>query len=238
MPHDTTSLFNDLLGDWERYRRSPTARSAVRRWRAAEPALAAFTTPEALVEALRDPVDLDRRDERTLALLRLARNDADARRVLLQALWPGLVHLTTLYGNSWNYEDTAATVVLLALERLATYPLHRRTRTAANVIKDVQHGLYQLRMREVRVAASLGQPMPVDEAAVLPSRDERSAVEEVFEILADAMRSGRLSEEDAQLIVERRVLDTPTAVTAARDGRRPSTIRKRRERAEARLACA
>jgi DNA-directed RNA polymerase specialized sigma24 family protein len=171
-----------------------------------------------------------------LALLQLGRHDDDARRVLLQALWPGLLHLTTVYGRSWDYEDTAATVVVLALERIASYPLHRRTRTAANIIRDVQHGLHRMRIREQEAALALGEPVPIHETAQLPEVAARTAAQEVIDLLGEAVRTAELSESEARLIVLRRVFDTPTAATAAALGRPPSTIRKTRERAEARLA--
>ncbi len=234
--HDLTSLFNELLDDWERYRSSPAAHAAVAGWRKIEPQLEAIATPEAAVTAIRDASDMDCRDAKTLAILRLARTDLDARRVLLQAFWPGLLHLTTVYGRPWDYEDTAATVVMLALERIAGYPLHRRSRVAANIIRDVQNGLHRMRTREQHAAALRGLAVPIDDALHLPADETRSAAEEVIDLIGEAIRTQRLTESEARLIVLRRLLDTPTAVTAAEQGRRPSSIRKARERAEARLA--
>lgn len=234
--HKPRSLFNELLIDWGRYSASPTAREAIARWTRGAGPLSGVGSPDELVATLRDPDDLDGRDERMLALLRLARDDADARRVILQALWPGLLSLTTIYGRPWDYEDTASTVVQLALERIADYPLHRTQRTAANIIRDVQHQLHRVRLREERSSRAIGSPLSLDVARELCGAEPVTASEELIELVAEAVRTKRISVREARLIVLRRVFDTPTAATATEEGRRPGSVRKARERAEARLA--
>src|SRR3546814_18618524 len=80
--------------------------------------------------------------------MRIGRTDTDADRVALFSLWPGLNVVAHRYGRRWDYDDTAAEVIAAALERIASYPMHRTSSPAANIVLDVRNRLHTLRRRE------------------------------------------------------------------------------------------
>ena len=64
--------------------------------------------PQGAPAGMRDSTDLDARDARWRALLHLAGADVDARRVLLQAVVPGLVSVAYRYARPWDRDDIAS----------------------------------------------------------------------------------------------------------------------------------
>jgi DNA-directed RNA polymerase specialized sigma24 family protein len=127
-------------------------RLELRTWGTRETALARFGSPDRLIGFLWDrhaaPADKDRM---LLALLRLARTEALASRVVLQAMLPGLKRFAgVLLKRGPNGEepvlDREAVWELLFLEmlgRIKSYPIERRPRkVAANLLGDVKHGAY------------------------------------------------------------------------------------------------
>ncbi|HEY3945607.1 MAG TPA: sigma factor-like helix-turn-helix DNA-binding protein [Solirubrobacteraceae bacterium] len=140
-----------LQREWEVLSRG-RLRLELRAWAAHEAALARFESPDRLIGFLLDrrvsPAD---KDQVLLALLRLARREASAGRVVLHAMLPGLKRLAgVLLKRGPNGEepvlDREAVWELLFLEmlgRIKTYPLERRPRkVAANLIGDVKHAAY------------------------------------------------------------------------------------------------
>jgi DNA-directed RNA polymerase specialized sigma24 family protein len=125
---------------------------ALRSWAAHEVALARFQVPDRLIAFLWDRrVPPAEKDAVLLALLRLARTEELAGRVVLQAMLPGLKRLArALLKRGPNGEepvlDREAVWELLFLEmlgRIKTYPLERRPgKVAANLIGDVKHAAY------------------------------------------------------------------------------------------------
>ena len=141
-----------LEREWEALSRS-RLRLALRAWASCEAALGRFETPDRLIRFLWDrraaPAE---KDAVLLALLRLARMEELAGRVVLQAMLPGLKRLAgVLLKRGPNGEepvlDREAVWELLFLEmlgRIKTYPLERRPgKVAANLIGDVKHAAYE-----------------------------------------------------------------------------------------------
>jgi len=221
-----------LNREWPIYAGSAAGRSALEGWGRADPLLKGFDDLHDLVEALNDTADLDGRDELWLAVLRLARDDIDARRVALQALIPGLSAVIGRYESRWGRADTASMAVSAALQRIATYPEGRARRPAANMVRDTQHELYLARLREVakEAAADRIRELPPELAAV-PA--EPNPAQDVLDLVRAAVADGRISRKDGQLIVLTRVLGVLTADIARQEGRQPAAVRQQRLRAEA-----
>jgi DNA-directed RNA polymerase specialized sigma24 family protein len=193
---------------------------------------------DGLLAGLRDRLELDQRDAKWLALLRIARRDLDARRVALFALWPGLNNLTKLYGRRWEYEDTASEVMLAALERIADYPMHRKSSPPANIVRDVQNRLHIWRQREQAADEVLGEVLELGAASTEATREDTSSSIELLRLLNKGVGCGRVTRRGARLILLHRVFDVPTRQVASVEGRRDESVRKARERAEAALAAA
>jgi DNA-directed RNA polymerase specialized sigma24 family protein len=230
------SLFNDIAEDWDVFVRSSGAQACLVRWSLEEPVLTPFERVEDLVSALRARGDFDRRDALWFAVLRLARHELDARRVALYALWPGLNAVAQRYGRRWDYDDTAAEVIATALERIAAYPMHRRSSPPANIVLDVRNRLHVRRERERALDVALGPTVNSDVAADEPAEPNGSSSVELLRLVRDSVDHGDVSRRGAKLILLHRILDVPTRQVASVDGRRDGTIRKARERAEAALA--
>lgn len=182
-----------------------------------------------LLAGLRDAADFDARDARWRALLRFAGADADARRVLLQAVVPGLVSVAHRYARPWDRDDIASAVVVAALARIAAYPHHRPSSPAANIVRDTEHEVHRSRLTEARERCELA-------AHHTRSLVEISAADELVELVCDAVEARQLSSHEARLIVEYRVFGMSSREVGERDGRRAATVRKARSRAERALS--
>lgn len=230
-----TDLFTTLEQDWHTFSRSTAGSAALARW-SDEPALAPFEQVTDLIDVMQQRADRERRDEVMLTLVHLAVRDADACRVVLHTLLPGLKRLAGIYGRRWGRDDTASMVIAAALTRIATYPPRRAAKPAANIIRDVQHALYVTRKRELRTERSIGVAEDLDPTEPYPTTDERSGSEELVDLVTSAVTNGDLAAGDARLIVLQRVHDVPTRELADEEGWQPCTIRRRRRLAEAALA--
>lgn len=219
--------------DWEAFCRSVQGRRALRRWHDAGIATGAADLDDLLARMRHDP-DVDRRDGLILKMLTIGREDPDARRVVLQAVVPGLGGVTSAYSRRWGWNEAADMAVTAAIERIATYPLGRRTLPAANIVRDVRHQLYLTRLREVAREAVLN-PEPLPEHLTSPP-PQLSPSDELLALVAGAVDTGRITREAARVVVLSRVYDVPARIIAAQAGVTPGHLRRRRLRAEARIA--
>lgn len=221
--------------EWDTYRDSTKARRALARW-----ATAGTTPPvgsmDGLVDAMQDRDDPDGRDRLVYRIAILAGGDRDACRVLLAVVRPGLNRVAQTYRRWWGWEDTASMTVAAAFERIVTYPAHRTRRPAANIVRDVQNRLHRARAREAALEQSLGGIARLDADEPAAGAAAPAAGAEVVELVDLAVSSGRLSADEATLILGRRVFDIPTEEVAAARGHQPGTVRAHRRAAEARLA--
>jgi DNA-directed RNA polymerase specialized sigma24 family protein len=222
-------IFAALAVEWIAFASAPATVASLGRWRRVERSLVDVSDLDDLLQRLRDSADLDARDARWRALLRLAGADADARRVLLQAVVPGLVSVARRYARPWDRDDVASAVVVAALARIAAYPHHRPASPVANIVRDAQHAVHRLRLTEARdrraLAAHHTRPLA-----------ERPAADELVELVCDAVDGGQLSSHAARLIVEYRVFGMSSRKVGDRHGRRAATVRKARSRAERALS--
>lgn len=227
-------LFDTLDREWERWRSSPATATAFSRWAAAEPAVAAADGLEGLLVLFDRPApgSHQRRDEVLLALVRLARSDADAHRLLLHVLRAGLLSLSTR-AHAWGGGDEAASLVAVAaVEQIRRYPLRRSTKVAANLLGDVWHAVWTARQADLWRQARC-RLVETDELVDVPDESEPHAVEEILAAVDEALARGRISRRDARLVALHRAFGLTNPEVAALEGCRPCTVRKRRAVAEA-----
>jgi hypothetical protein len=229
-------LFHNLDLDWASFERSRAGSRALVRWRAGEPEMSEVSSLGGLVEALGDRLRPERQDALMSALLRQSREDTDARRVILRVLTPALVNVSRGYSMVMGNDDAASVTVLAAMERMTSYTASRPGRPAANLMQDVRYTVYRASLRESAVPTGHPPLLSIEDAElVCPEAAELTASEYLLRILAEAISGGRLTGDGGRVIILTRIADVPTATLAKADGVRPSSIRKRRERAEAAL---
>ena len=219
--------------EWDTYRISRRAASALLRWRAAA-AVPAVADVDSLMLAMQDRDDPDGRDRLVYRLCVMASADRDACLVVLAAVRPGLNRVAQNYRRWWGWEETSSMTFAAALERVVTYPATRRERPAANIVLDVQNRLHRARLRDLTEATRSSQ-VTDEELATVPSSSRTSPSEELIDVVHNAVNTLRLSKDEADLIVRQRVLDVATERLAAERGHRPGTVRTHRRKAERRL---
>ena len=229
-------LFDTLDRDWEAFESSRAGARALADWKGRERELANVNSLGHLMEALGDRLHPERQDVLMFALLRLASRDEHARRVVLRAITPALVRLSRNHGRTLGNDDAASVVVLAAMERMTKYSANRGGRPAANLIQDVRYTAYRAAQRESALRPGQPVPVPLDDAqAVADQVSQPTATDDLVTLLAEAINQGSLTADGGRVIFLTRVADVPTSELAAAEGVRPSSIRKRRERAEAAL---
>jgi hypothetical protein len=162
---------------------------------------------------------------------RAVEGDALAARVLLQLLLPGVRRLARTWWALGDADERASAAVAAVYDRIRRYPIARRPgRIAANVLMDAASDL----RRAARQADSARAPAPTL-AETVAHEDPNPAVE-LVDVLADAVRDGLVTADDAELIAASRIAGTPLTTIAARRGAKLRTLQWRRKRAEALLA--
>ena len=233
-PRDEDALGRDVVDALEREwdaLASGALTQRLRQWAEQEPALAPFATAQLLLRSLRrlrGQHDLE--NAILAALLRQARTDPLAARIVLQALLPGLKGLAgRLLLEVGEREELWSLLLARAWEEIRTYPLEQRPRRiAANLLLDTAHAtLAELADERARRA----QPCDATTATTPAARE----MEEVEVVLARAVRAGALSREEARLILRTRIEGVPLARLADTAGTGYDALRIRRQRAERRL---
>ncbi len=226
------NLFQHLDREWETLSRSHTAREHLATWTQTTPVLAGLADLAMLIDQAHDRDDLGRSDRLLAALAERAPTDDFAARTLLQALLPALRCITRRYQRTAEAfgDDAASAVVMFAWERIRTYPYDRRPeRIAANIVLDTRQ----------HVQRHFGRPHPrivsFDDLHIEPVTDTRPPDGPCW-LLEDAVNNDVISAEDAELIALTRLADIPLVEVAALLDRLPQSLRRRRRRAEHRLA--
>jgi len=224
------TLFDALDADWAAVVAAPDSARQLRRWAGRHEGLARFAGLGDLADRNRvaGPAEAD---EVLAALAALAPCDPLAARVVLQLLLPGCRAVSRRL--AWavpDREERDALVVACAYARIRSYPIERRPAAiAANVLLDTAKAAR-------RAAAAHPATVPLEEAAVVTvDVPEPSAAEELLDILAAEVRSGRLDEADGQAIALTRVGGLSVEEVALRQRCHPGSVRRRRRAAEARL---
>ena len=203
---DRRFLLTRLQRDWDRLCTSRTALSSAREW---DLGVGTFDTLDELVVLLGGRVRGVRGahdDDHVLGqLVRIARSDELAARVLLQRLLPGLATMTRRHSWSFSEElDGFADVLTHAWTVVRTFDIDRcPTYVASNLIRRVEYHTYRKphrrRMVCVPVDTSLLDLEPAGSGAGDPAdhvHDDPAT--ELAEVLALAARAG-LPPEDVEL---------------------------------------
>ncbi len=209
---------------------SKTLTRRLRLWSEREPVLAPFPTVQELLRSLRRlRGNHDAENAILAALLRQARTDPLAARVVLHAVLPGLKRLAGRLLLEVGERDELWSLLLAHLwAAIRSYPLAQRPRRiAANLLLDAAHATLADLGKERRL-----QAQPADVAPTPPAHGKRTE-EEV--VLARAVRTGALTREEAMLILQTRIEGTPLASIAADVHVPYEALRKRRRRAERKL---
>jgi hypothetical protein len=222
-------LFRALDHEWSSLHTRPTSQHAVPAW-SADPVLAAFADPAAIVAALRaGATDPTAANHLLAALVARARHDTLAARTTLQALLPGLMNVAKRLAHRADSIDLEAQVLTEAVDLIRNYPLKRRPHAiAANITWDVFG-------RIARRGPILETPIP-DPAPDLEHRADPS--DEVNALLHDALDSGDLRPSDARLLAAIAIGTDTISTRAAREGTTYKAMNERWRRARNRLRTA
>lgn len=219
-----------LERDWQRELNGPQLRRRFAAWREVEPALSPFQNPLAVLRFLRRAGSSARKDEVLCALLRRARCEPIAGRVVLEAMLPGLKKLAGRLLIDVRRRDELWSVLLAcAWERICTYPVQQRPRrVAANILLDS--------MRGTLVTFSSARRDPAALACKLPGGLVAAPAQEGVDALLDrAVAAGAVSRDEAELILATRTDDVSLRAFAEAEGTSFVMVRQRRSRAERRL---
>lgn len=228
-----------LEAEWLWLRRGPL-RGPFAVWRRSAPELAPFADVEALLAFLHAERP-ERTDAPLAALLALAASDGGAARVCLQAILPALkAQARRLRRSAELHDELWALLLAHAWEAICSYPRSRRSRVAANLTLQVLHETSRALRRgasPLGLARGGGAALAVslEEARELAAPPPRAGAES---LLAGPLRSGALRAEEAELILATRLDGVRLRELARASGVGYELLRKRRQRAEARLRAA
>lgn len=231
-----------LEREWETLARG-RLRLELWKWAVREPALARFESPDGLIGFLWDrgaaPVEKDRV---LAALLRLARSESLAGRMVLQAMLPGLKALAGVLLKrrpdhagepALEREELWQVLFVSMLERIKTYPLARRPgRIAANLVLDVKHAT----LAELQRARGAYRELPRDEPLEPAAEPSLFSAADVEEPLGRAVAAKAISQADADLLVWVDVDGVSLREAAERLGISYNAAKIRRQRARRSLA--
>jgi hypothetical protein len=230
-------LFRALSSEWLTLASSRSAKTALCRWAAAEPALAGLGSISDVVVACHRRGRAADAAAILTALLRQAREPL-AQRALLQALTPGLVRIVERIRSQFGWigpigvwptlGDASAEVVVYAVEAIRAVA-GRSVRWPQSVILDsVWH--------KVQAAVRRWRRWGCGEVVLQPADDAVHPAAQLADLIDEAVQCGRVSRADAELVWRYRVADEPARVIAMERGCSPVALRARRERAEQALA--
>lgn len=216
----------------------------LRRWRLREPALSRFESPQRVLAFLWDwKASASEKDCVLLALLRLARTEELAGRVVLQAMMPALKALARGFLKrhpdsetepALEREELWQVLFTAMLQQIKTYPLTARPRkVAANLRWDTHHAVTA---EFDRARTALEKELP--EAEPLEPFAEEEWVpppEDVVLPLQRAVAARAINAAEARLILETEVEGVPLRLAAKRLGISYNAAKHRRRRAERRL---
>lgn len=201
-------------------------------WAEREPALARFAGAEELLRFLRRRPSPSEADRILLALLRLARLEAAAGRVVLVAVLPGLKALSQrVLRGADEREEVWSALFVSVWEQICAYPVERRPhRVAANLLLDtLQRTLRAIRANrstEALIAFDFHKARSVWAVSDDPAADV---------LLERAVAAGAITSAEAELVFSTRFDGICLAEIAAAQGEPYNRVKVRRQRAERRL---
>jgi DNA-directed RNA polymerase specialized sigma24 family protein len=221
----------EALGqEWQQLARG-SLRVRLRTWVLQEPALAPFAEPARLLTFLHGPAPWTEKDHLLLPLVRIARDEPLAARLVLQALLPGFKAIAgrVLHDRS-ERDDLWELLLAHAWTQIRRYPLERRPRRiAANLLLDTLNRT----MRDLKLERSRRRHEVSKSSAVArQARDQRA---KVLPMLVAAVKAEAISSFEARLIFAVRIEQCPLAEIAAEERLAYNVLRVRLQRAERRL---
>ncbi len=225
----TADHVSNLDRDWRRLVRGILPQR-LRAWARSEPALAAFPEPTRLIAFLRSDASAPSKDKVLRPLVRIARDEPLAARVVLEALAPGLTRLAErVIFDERDRDELWALILGHAWQQIRSYPLERRpAKIAANLILETRRAALAEFTRDRHRRRDL-PPRPLSERAALPTSAD------VDTLLARAVAAGAISADEAELILRTRIDEVPLRQVAAERKLGYHTLNVRRLRAEKRL---
>jgi DNA-directed RNA polymerase specialized sigma24 family protein len=224
----TVDHVSNLERDWRRLVRGVLP-ERLRAWARGEPTLAAFPEPPRLIAFLRSSSAASK-DAVLRPLVRIARDEPLAARVVLEALAPGLTRLAErVIFDERDRDELWALILGHAWQQIRSYPLERRpSKIAANLILETRRAALAEFTRNRRRRHEL-PPRPLSERATAP------ASADVDTLLGRAVAAGAISADEAELIMQTRIDEVPLRQLAAERRLAYHTLNVRRLRAEKRL---
>jgi DNA-directed RNA polymerase specialized sigma24 family protein len=220
-----------LERDWQRELAGGALAERLQRWREVEPALWPFTRPASLIRYLGPATPAASKDVVLCALLRRAREDPVAARLVLQALLPALKRrVGRVLIDVDEREELWSGVLYRLWRRIRSYPVGRLPHhVAANLALSAVRDELRARERERKQARGrVGEPSPE-----LP--DHCADDGDIDMRLAEAVDGGAITAWEAELIARTRVDGELLGPIAAARGVRLNTLVQARVRAERRL---
>ncbi len=219
--------------DWQQAVHSTLMTARFQAWRSKAPPLARFDDPAALLRFMRGAGPHVEKDSILCALLIWAKHESIGARVVLQAIWPGLLRLSArIMPDGRGREELRSIMYLAAWEGIRDYPVARRPRhVAANLLLDTMHRtLLELGRESAWLAAR-------SSTGIERHRRERSdeLASDVDGLLDQAIRAGAVSAAEAETILASRIDGVELAELARSAGVSYNTMKLRRQRAERRL---
>jgi len=249
-------LYRQLTQEWADLHAMPSTRNTVCRWSRQETALAGFTRPGDIVDAI-DAGGHERKNEILIALLRLFQDGQQlAGRTVLQALLPKLVKTSahaigcTSSTDTWA-EDRRHITLAEFWDVMATYPVDRRTSSVAlNLALDTLHRISGVRRPTAAIPVD---PHDLSDNGQLseqhtwvthtttpsPGTIEMTADADLLQVIVWGMREAVITQEEAQLLTTSYLPDDRIgfgfAAAAQQLGLTQAAVRQRCSRAARKL---
>ncbi|HEV2068489.1 MAG TPA: hypothetical protein VGR26_01700 [Acidimicrobiales bacterium] len=217
-----------LDAEWRRVAASSPGRAATLRWAEVEPALAGACSGDDVVA--RCQRHGDRRGADALgAVLRLAVDDEFAQQTVIQVILPGLLamsrrahYMVGASGGPWaDHDDLEQEIVAIAYERIRALAGTTQAWPARTLLDQTWRRLRLLHDRDRQWKACW---VPMDGGRDIPGSNDRSPVEELAQVVVDAVRTGSLAPGVAATFYTCRVLGYSIASVAPMVGRDPGTV--------------
>ncbi len=234
---DRADVVASLERDWRREIAGASVAWHFQRWREREPVLRRFGDPRALVRFLRASAAGERQDELLLALLRCARDDPLAARLLLVRLLPGVKHrIAHRVRDPAEREELWSLLLTRLWQRIRSYPTERLSRhVAANLILTAVRETVEARRAERKHAAGMVGEPSLDLPAVESEQEDSARGLGVDALLKAAVDAEAITVDEQQLIAATRLDGQPLDAAAAERGVSRHGLVMRRLRAEQRL---
>lgn len=256
--HLNTPLLQQLCQEWAELHHSPTTSATLQRWQTTYPELDGLETPGAITDHI-DAASQPEKDRVMLTLLE-AFHDGDqlAGRILLQAMLPGLTHLTRrVRAPRGTHPDETLQRTLTEFWAVITTTTALPPRGVAGRLQlDTLHGLTSHRRDadawEEHTSAiadvfvddepagdeiCVVRPLVGEDSPVI-GQGEYDADAGLLELLLHARDTAVITASDAQFLAEVYVLSDNMAHAARRLGKQPAAVRQRCTRLRQRLVSA